>query len=129
MIVFDYIFYRLAKHYYKKDGRDGTRAIGLLTLVQLYLFMVVFAPIYWNLISVEGKAFFTKFIGKSGFMALGFILLISNYFIYKDKYWKLAERWRGKETPSQLRWRGIGILLAVLFPFWFFILMLIVQNI
>ncbi len=42
MILFDYIYYRIAKFFFKRDGSHGFRAIGFLTIMQSILLICAF---------------------------------------------------------------------------------------
>lgn len=120
MRVFDYIFYRIAKYYYKKDGSDAFTAVILVSLIQNYLIIAIFAPILYQFYSVEETAPFAKLVGKLSIIP-GLIILYLNYRRYKGKYPQLEERWRDKQTPLQRKILGILITMAVFAPLIFII--------
>lgn len=116
MKIFDYLFYRIAKYFYRKDGSDATRAIGILTVIQgLFIgeFAIIFSRLIYGYLAVAN---YSKLGSKIG-AGLGICLFIFNYFLYKDKYWRLADKWRNKETSLQLQIRGILVVLVILLPF------------
>jgi hypothetical protein len=121
MIVFDYIFYRLAKYFYKKDGSDAFTAVILVSLIELYLLAAIIAPIIYHFYTKEETASQAKLAGQlSAIPAL--LLLFLNYRRYKGKYTELKQQWIDKQTPLQRKALGILIGMAVFAPLIFIII-------
>ena len=113
-ILFDYIYYRLNKFYYKWDGENGTTSVIGLSMFQSMLI--------GNTITILLKLFLTKEDLKSNSKALVFLVItifvaleIYNYFKYKNKYQVLKEYWKD-ETKKQRIERGIWVIVALLIP-------------
>ena len=116
MIIFDYTFYRVAKFFYRKDGIEATRAIATVTFIQgalLSAFLVGLLRLFYDLSDI---AKFSKISSTIG-LALTIIIAILNYLHYKGKYWKLANKWKDKETKRQKNFRGIFVIFMILVPF------------
>ncbi|WP_285010107.1 hypothetical protein [Pedobacter faecalis] len=115
MIVFDYIFYRVAKFFYKKDGIDAFRAVCTVSMIQGLTFG---AFVFSILRMIFGLSETAKHVNSSGGVgiAIGVILLTLNYLRYKGKYWRFAERWKDSETEQQRKLRGALVILAIVLP-------------
>jgi hypothetical protein len=117
MNVFDYIFYRIAKFYYKKDGLDAHGAIVILSVIQGILVIDILNILLRSFFSLNEIANYKLPIPISRIgIGLGIILMVLNYFRYKRQYWRLSERWRDKETTMQRKMRGWLVLLAAVSP-------------
>jgi len=114
MILFDYIWLRIAKVYYKWRDSEGFTATGFLSLSQGILVGDI-VQIILKLTGTSDSLFDS--LGKGGYSKLGLgltlFLLVFNYLRYRKKYWPLRERWRD-ESHSFLK--GILVILALLFP-------------
>jgi hypothetical protein len=115
MTAFNYIFYRLAKFYYKRDGIEAPRAKGFLTLLQALIVLDILGIIFQSLISLKELSKYSKLGGFTG-VAIAVVLMIFNDYYYKGKYWRFADRWRNKETTSQKIIRSFLVFLAFLVP-------------
>lgn len=120
-IIFDYIYYRLNKFYYKRDKEDGITAILGITMLQTLLIshfvFIIMKMIYTK---EEIQSFnWLKVVGIVLFIALE----IYNHFRYKGKYSILKERWKN-ESKKQTFQRGF-IVLAILIVPWITVIMVI----
>mgnify|MGYP001582875045 CR=1 FL=1 len=122
MNLFEYIFYRIAKFYYKRDGSTAFRAVGILSLIQLMLvvdFFLMIRVLFLHQSDVQGYVKYGRTIG----IVLAIILMVLNYFYFKNKYWRLSDRWREKESEDPtLRTRGWLVVLAIILPFALYLL-------
>ncbi|HEY0056437.1 MAG TPA: hypothetical protein VGB63_13870 [Pedobacter sp.] len=116
MVVFDYIFYRVAKFFYKKDGIDAMRAFVILTVIQGLMLGAIMFSILRLKYDLSQTVEYKKLSGQIG-MVIFVILLLCNYLRYKGKYWRFAERWKNIETEKQRKVRGVLVVLAILLPF------------
>lgn len=126
MRMFDYMYYRIAKFYYKKDGIDAMGAVIILSLVQ--------ASLIGELIAIVLRYFYSRIeitnynlplkastIGMIVFIAF----TIFNYFRYKGRYWRFSDKWREEEKNNSLImvFRGWLVILAIVAPIVTLILM------
>jgi hypothetical protein len=58
MVMFDYIFYRIANFFYKKDGIDAYRAISILSVMQSLVIAEVIVILLRLLFSTKAVANF-----------------------------------------------------------------------
>ena len=115
-MVFDYMFYRIAKFYYKKDGVDAICTLFIVSVIQGLLFGAIVFSVLRALYGLLETAKYTQLAGKIG-IVVGILLLVFNFLRYKGKYWRFAERWKDTKTEKQRRIRGILVVVAILFPF------------
>lgn len=124
--IFDYIYYRLNKFYYKWDGKNGsTSAIGLsmiqaMTIVSIFIMIL---RIFFTKIQMQN---FTQHI-IWGCTLIFIFFVILNTIIYKNKYFHLDEYWK-KETIQQKRIHGFLVILALVFPWVLFFLIGFVNS-
>jgi len=123
MDLFEYIFYRIAKFFYKRDGSTAIRAIGILSLIQLMLivdFFLLIRVLFLHQADVQGFVKYGRTIGG----VLAIVIVALNFFYFRDKYWRLSDRWRQKEAdePALYRTRGWLVVLAIILPWVLFIL-------
>lgn len=115
MKMFDYIFYRVAKFFYQKDGIDAFKAICTVSLIQILLLgniTYLFLRIIFGISETSKHQNIGTLIG----LIFGIVLLVYNYFRYKNRYWILAKNWNNSETPTKRKIRGFLVLLAILIP-------------
>ncbi len=122
IVLFDYVFYRVAKFFYRKDGIDAIRAIAVVTIVQGFLAGEVLTIVLRLFFSLDEIAKFSISVSKVG-IAVALILLFLNYQRYKGKYWKFADRWRSSESQAQTIQRGWLVVLVILIPYVLLILL------
>lgn len=112
MSWFDYMYYRIGKFYYKRDGRSVMGALVIVSLTQMALaggISILILRFFFSGDQIASSPVKGREIG----IVIGLIVLILNYFRYKGSYWKLSDRWREKETPAQQRIRGWLVVLSI----------------
>lgn len=110
-VFFDYIYYRLAKLYFKTDDKNSIAPIALITLTQIFICIDLFSLFFSGILS---KAFNKPTLGLSKFLyvIMAFILLIYNYRRYKDKFNSFNERWNEESKRLKII-KGIMILMFI----------------
>lgn len=122
MILFDYVYYRLNKFYYKWDGENGTTSSIGVTMLQSMLIVNTVIVILKICISKQQLQHNGENL-KFGYILLFIILNIYNFkFRYHNKYNLLQEYWKN-ETKKQKTQRGFMVVLALVLP-WLFIISL-----
>jgi len=112
--LFDYIFYRIAKFYYKWDRGHASTAIIALTSMQWLCVDFVFCSAIRMCYARQETARFLG--GPNVVVGIGFFgLLFLNIKKYQDTYPSLREQWK-RETRLQKWGRGIGVVAALLLP-------------
>lgn len=110
----DYVCYRIARKYFKKDGVSSDRAI--ITLAFFYSLNV------WNLAAVCVRLFFNRqqtsqYVTES--KVIGMLILVGLYFLfwrhYKDRYLELRERYGSEPRPKKIV-NGILMMVVLLTP-------------
>jgi hypothetical protein len=112
MSFFDYIYYRLAKLYFKTDGKDSIAPIAILTLTQIFICIDLLSLFYAEVLA---KAFSMSTLGLSKFLyvIVAILLLIYNYRRYKNKFNLFNERWNGEPKKVKIS-KGILILIFII---------------
>jgi len=107
----DYMFYRVAKTYYKWDRKSKITAYFSISLFLSLLFIV-------TSIAIMGKPFLQKHINEIKIIAicLQLLMLLLVYIRYKDKFEILNEKYR-MESNNIRTFKGILVVLALIFPF------------
>lgn len=113
MIIFDYVFFRVAKFFYRKDGVDAFRAVCIISVIQGLIFGALLFSVLRLVYKMNEISKYKEISGKFG-IALCVILLLFNYFRYKSKYWSFVERWKN-ETFQQSKVRGFLVLGIIFF--------------
>jgi hypothetical protein len=111
---FDYIFYRVARFYFKWDKRHAITAVIAVTMIQTLLVMDLtgfIIRLFYNRYVLQDYVQITKFIC----LTLYFGLLIMNYLKYKGEYAKCKAYWK-EETESKQFYRGLLVLFSLLIP-------------
>jgi amino acid transporter len=119
---FDYVYYKLAKAYYKWDKDSGSTALAGLTLMQtLMLGCLILIP-ERLMFPVSTTSKYTK---TTGYIALIIVIIIFilNYIRYSKKYPELEERWKDESYPVI---KGALVILALAAPL--IILLIGVEN-
>lgn len=119
-IIFDYIYYRLNKLYYRWDGENGTTSIIGVSMFQSMIIGNTILIILKIILTKEELRNFPRFFLIV--IVIFIIFQIYNYFRYKNKYFLLKERWEN-ETKKERIQRGILVILALVLP-WAFIIAL-----
>ena len=92
MNLVEYIFYRVAKFYYKRDGSSAFRAVAVLSVMQGMLIVDLFLLIrvlFLHQSDVQDYVKYSRIIG----IALAILLIALNYLHFKDKYWVNVKSW------------------------------------
>ena len=123
---FDYIYYRLARLYFKTDGKDSIAPIALLTLIQIFICIDFLSLIYFEILS---KAFSkpTLRLSKFLYVFVAILLLIYNYSRYKDKFNSFDDKWNERTKGVKIT-KGIMILLFIISVIAFSGILLNVHN-
>jgi ABC-type Fe3+ transport system permease subunit len=109
--MLDYIYYRIAKAYFKWDGELAATAIVIMSLLQSFFLLVISTTIIRRFVSRTDTAPYAKQIGGVGIVVF-LVLCALNYFKYKGKYHLLSLRWKD-ENPTQRRLRGVMIIFII----------------
>lgn len=110
----DYMFYRVAKAYLK---RDGEIAITAYLTISLFLYGLIFSPILLIFINIFGRPFIHEKIDemKGIMIIMALIVLGLTFLIYRNKFDKLDEIYKTeKEITKKLK--GTLVVLVLLFP-------------
>lgn len=113
--MFDYIYYRLTKFFYKSDGEFAARAVIILSVGQGLVIGGIITMIA-RLFLTRDEIYDLEIGGREG-VVVYFILCLSNHLYYRNRYKLFDERWGNSETIQQKKIRGLLVLLAVLSPF------------
>ncbi len=114
MQTMDYIFYRTAKFFYKKDGASAHRALILLSAFQSLVIIEVVSIIFFSFFSREEASRFTsisKFLGGT----ICVIVFFLNMWKYRGKYMQFRDRWSNEEIIIK-RQRGILLVVVLTIP-------------
>ncbi|HRF34092.1 MAG TPA: hypothetical protein PLM56_11385 [Cyclobacteriaceae bacterium] len=113
MKIFDYIFYKITKAYFKLDGRTGATGIAGVTIVQCFLLADIFFFIV-RLLKIVDLTPYSKIITSiASIVILGLFAL--NYHRYHQRYNKLRFLWKS-ETEFQSSLGGIFVFFSILLP-------------
>ena len=117
---FDYIYYRVAKAYFKWDGRDGATGIIAVGMIQGVVFLFV-AGLFMHLFLTEGQELrFKEVITPKQFAGVVMLVFIAfNYFKYRKRYDELNQKWEN-EPKSTRRRNGILVVISMIAPFLLF---------
>jgi len=117
LILFDYLYYRLGRLYFKTEGKGTLLPVYIVALSQLLIFMDIYFCIHSLIYGVSSDRNFVHqhFQLIVTFDIITFILLtIGNYRKYKNKYELFLEKWQGESRPLRIV-RGIIIFLFLIF--------------
>ncbi|PWG78101.1 hypothetical protein DDR33_24095 [Pararcticibacter amylolyticus] len=113
MIIFDYIFYRIAHFFHKKDGDEGVRALAFVVVIQGLLLISLFFFIQMISATHIDLRGWSKYVAVVLMVILGGI----NFIRYRGKYRYLHTRWGNNETKEQKLVRGVLVLFAIVIPY------------
>lgn len=111
---FDYIYYRVTKRLFKRDGRTGATAIALISLMQLFIMMLFLQPIYSYFVSQDIRAEYAKPFGQI-MGGIGLIFMYFNYKKYNGSYNKFRYYWRDEAKTARLM-KGILVIISLFLP-------------
>lgn len=112
---FDYVFYRAAVFFYKKDGADADRAIWLVTAMQAFGILNIYLTFTFFAFDDHGKQFHQ--IVVIAWVVLLFAVYALNRWRYQGRYQEYENRF--KEGPSQKIVMGIFICVVMVLLFWY----------
>ena len=119
MFFFNYIFYRIAKLRFKRDGTDAGTAVTLVSLLQAILLEFIIQPIFSLIFTRNELALHAKQIGWfAGFIFI--LLLIYNYRKYDNKYDEYHNRWQGKKSFTRF-YKGLLVIISFIIPIIFIV--------
>jgi hypothetical protein len=110
--LFDYIFYIIAKFYYKWDGSSASTAIVALSLVQALLIGSVLSSIVKIYFARNETYKYSRGLGFFGVAIFAGLFFLNNS-RYKNMYIPLKNKWLN-EPPVQRFFKGISVLLLML---------------
>lgn len=111
--VFDYIYFRIKKKFYRRDN-NGIFAAMLLSMIQSVLLLEFLVVISKFFISRDLTSTYAKQIGIIGaVVCLGHFY--HTYNRYYTKYWKLWDLWKN-ESPSVKVMKGWIVFMLILAP-------------
>jgi predicted Na+-dependent transporter len=111
---FEYMYYRIAKVYLKKDGSEGITAIFGISLCQTLLLGDVIIFIVRLFLHRSETTQYTKLASTIGVILL-ILICILNFSKYRNKYDEYQMRW-GNEKQFTRRLRGILVIIALILP-------------
>lgn len=121
--IFDYIYYRVNKAYFKWDGRNGITSILAVSMLQTMILADICLIIMKISFDRELLVPYAKTIAYVMVGMLG-IFTLFNHFKYKDKYNTLEAQW-SSESKNQSIIKGILVFSLLLFPW---ILLIVIAN-
>jgi hypothetical protein len=95
----DYAFYRVARFYYKWDGRRGITAIMAISLYE----GLVFLSVYYTLSTLLSSNPYPPFNYKLVFGTLIVAIIGANMKIYSNRYNKLHLRWKDEARGDKIK--------------------------
>lgn len=115
MKIFDYLYYRVSSHFFKRDGLEAFTALMIISVIQsllfgIVLFLILRATGIDSLVKPHSKTF--AFIYTLASSPLYFM----NKKVYDGKYLFFRQKWRNLETKKTRFYRGILVLLFILLP-------------
>jgi hypothetical protein len=111
----DYMYYRIAKIYFKRDGKSDITALLSVslfpTLMLLSIVMIIIKKLYGPSFITEHKTILSVIS-----ITLQFILLFLFYVRYKKIKDTLIIRWEREKEPDKTI-KGVLVVFALLLPF------------
>lgn len=112
--LFDYIYYRVCKFYFKTDGISGQRAIIVISMLQTITLANICIIFIKYFLKKESVIAFSKQISYLG-LIIFFILNFYNHYKYKNKYLSLRDKWKDEALIMKNR-NGWLVVLALIIP-------------
>jgi hypothetical protein len=115
MKIFDYVYYRLSGHFFKRDGLEAFTALMLITAIQslflgILLILALRATGIDSLLKPHSRNFAYLYALVSS------LLYFLNKKVYKGKYLFFREKWRNTESKEVKFLRGLLVVLYIFFP-------------
>jgi len=121
----DYIYYRVAKVYFKWDGRTGATGIIAVSMIEIIALLNVI--IFINYLIYDDQPNPNAGVWVCIYVLVGFFVILMNYRKYDGKYNQLKRHWVSE--PARLREiKGLLVIVALLLPwlplfvFWFYMI-------
>ncbi len=111
--IFDYIFYRVTKAYFKIDGRTGATGVAAVSLMQILILLNLF---FFVLKFKFGSTFISIEYRRLISMIMGLVftsIFIFNGIKYHKKFSTLKSRW-GNENAFRQNFRSLLIIISFL---------------
>ena len=112
--IFEYIYYRLTKAYFKWDGRTGITAIIAVSMIQTLLFADLVTLVTRGFLNRVETAPYSKIIAYT-FGVIMVIIIWINYNRYNGQYNMLSSRWKN-ETRRERILKGILVVILLILP-------------
>lgn len=112
--LFDYIYYRSVKLYFKLEGRNGITSTILITVTQTLILLDLLLCVLTILFSREAARNNIDLIEFS--FVIGFLIfLFFNFKRYKNKYFEFKRYW-SEETSMIKFYKGVLSLIVIIIP-------------
>ena len=109
--VFDYVFYRTARFFYRRDGRGAIRALISVSTVQGMVPSALLVLLQRHFYTRQQLAPYAK--AEAGFFCACLVgLLVRNYAVYPRRYQGLRTRWND-ESALRNTLGGMGVIAAI----------------
>lgn len=122
--LFDYIWYRIARVFYKWDS-DGVKASGFVSLSLSVWYMVAVQVISRNMMS-ESFYLAYKPYEKGALIVVMLAIMISFFLAYRKRYWRCRDRWLNEPKGFPYIMKGIGVIAFLVIPL--IVLVLVVNH-
>ncbi|TDM00458.1 MAG: hypothetical protein C4K58_04430 [Flavobacteriaceae bacterium] len=116
--IFDYVYFRIARYFFKRDGYEASTATHVITLIVFMFLLGISLITSDSILKLRNSNVKLPFWIKLIMFAIIFVI---QYFVdkrYKGKYEEYAERW-GDEKDSVKFFKGILVLIFISTPFVF----------
>lgn len=112
---FDYVFYRAAIFFFKRDGFEADRAIWLVTAMQVFIILNICLTYMFFVFEGSWKEY------RNIFMVIFTVLLFAGYIFNRLRYRGRYEEYKTKfkELPTQRLIGGIAIWAIMILLFWY----------
>lgn len=118
MVLFDYMFYRLATFFMQKDGPLGVRAQGVLSAFQGLWVVILFFTLRRHFLTHAAFAPFSRSTSQVIAILLTLPLMYGNFRRYRSRYAQLADQWQN-HSPRESTIGGFLVVMLLISPFCF----------
>lgn len=113
-LYFDYIFFRMAQFFFKRDGSAAIRAILGISMIQMLIaFIILFAITHFT-VNAKYIHLYSKQFASIGIL-ITLIFIIYNHRKYKGRYSDFREYWKD-ELHSQRVVKGYLVIASLILP-------------
>jgi len=114
MKVFDYVYYRASKFFFKRDGSDADRAIWLITGMQAFMAFDLYLSFAYFVFEDRGKS-------HHQIVSIAWFLLLSiTYLLNRSRYHGRYDEFQRAYSESDLRRSINGLMIICISIFLFF---------